>query len=102
MSGGGLYVLGGAKICPQAAGPLFYRLAVVVPAGRRLGPGGVRGDGEERVGEHGQGDVPVPGAVAAGLVVVQAGLALGFGEAVLDSPARARCRGEPGEGDQAR
>ena len=83
MSGGGLYVLGGAKICPQAAGPLFYRLAVVVPAGRRLGPGGVRGDGEERVGEHGQGDVPVPGLVLADLVVVQAGLVLGLGEAVL-------------------
>ena len=57
------------------------------------GAGSMRGDGEERVGEHGQGDVPVPGAVAADLVVVQAGLALGFGEAVLDSPARARNRG---------
>jgi hypothetical protein len=38
------------------------------------------------VGEHGQGDVPVPGPVAADLVVVQAGLVLGLGEAVLIRP----------------
>jgi hypothetical protein len=41
------------------------------------------GGGEERVREHGQGEVPVPGAVAADLVMVQAGLVLGLGE---DSP----------------
>ena len=44
------------------------------------------GDGEERVGEHGQGDVPVPGPVAADLVVVQAGLVLRLAEAVLSRP----------------
>jgi hypothetical protein len=31
---------------------------------------GAGGDGEERGGEHGQGDVPVPGVVAAEVVVV--------------------------------
>jgi len=35
------------------------------------------------MGEHGKGGVPVPGAVLADLVVVQAGLVLGLGEAVL-------------------
>ena len=34
---------------------------------------GVGGDGEECGGEHGQGDVAVPGVVFADLVVVQTG-----------------------------
>jgi len=55
---------------------------------RWSGARGVGGDGEERVGEHGQGDVPVPGAVAADLVVVKADLVLRLAEAVLDSPCR--------------
>jgi len=62
----------------------------------------VGGDGEEGVREHGQGDVPVPGAVAADLVVVQAGLVLRFGEAVLDSPSRARDRRQLGQGGRLR
>jgi hypothetical protein len=33
-----------------------------------------------------KGDVPVPGAVLADLVVVQAGLVLGLAEAVLNRP----------------
>jgi hypothetical protein len=57
------------------------------------------GDGEERVGEHGQGDVPVPGAVAADLVVVQAGLVLRFREAFLQG---ARHHGELREDNRAR
>src|SRR5258706_8666721 len=81
MNGGGAYVLGGANRCPQVSGPLF----------RRGGPGG---DGEERVGQHREGDVAVPGAVAADLVVVEPGLVLGLGEAVLHRPP---C---PGDGDQ--
>ena len=40
------------------------------------------------MGEHGQGGVPVLGPVLADLVVVQAGFALGLGEAVLDLPER--------------
>jgi hypothetical protein len=48
------------------------------------------GDGEERVGKHRQGDVPVPGAPFADLVMVEAGLVLGLGEAVLDRPPGAR------------
>jgi hypothetical protein len=52
------------------------------------------GDGEERAGEHGQGDVAAPGAVAADLVVVQAGLVLGLGEAVHYRPLG------PGDRDQ--
>jgi len=92
MNAGGAYVLGGAKICPQGSGPLFSGLAAVVPAGRgqlrrqRAGPRGAGGDGKEGVGEHGQGDVPVPGAVLADLVVVQPGLVLRLAEAVLNRP----------------
>src|SRR5712691_10547814 len=87
MVAGGLPVLGGGNICPQAAGPFFTGLAAGVPAGRDgsgrgvAGLAGGRGDGEERVREHRQGDVPVPGDVAAGLVVVKAGLVLGCLEA---------------------
>ena len=44
------------------------------------------GDGEERSREHGQCDVPVPGVVAANLVVVQAGLVLGELKCFLDTP----------------
>ena len=109
MKAGGAYVLGGAKSCPQPSGPLFGRSAVRVSAGgskfwrlrgRRCGPGGMRGDGEEGVREHGQGGMPVPGAVAADLVVVQACLVLGLSEAVLYSPACARDSGKLGEGDR--
>ena len=39
------------------------------------------------MGEHGQGDVAVPGVPAADLVVIQAGLVLGGAEAFLDRPA---------------
>ena len=42
--------------------------------------------GQERVREHREGDVPVPGLVEPDLVVVQAGLVLGLGEAVLNRP----------------
>jgi hypothetical protein len=46
---------------------------------------GVRGgDGEVGVREDGQGGVPVPGVIAADLVVVQAGLVLRGLEALLD------------------
>jgi hypothetical protein len=91
MNVGGAYVLGGAKICPQESGPLFTGVAASGRAGRervrRSGrPHCAGGDGEEGVREHGQGDVPVPGAVLADLVMVQAGLVLGFAEAVLNRP----------------
>jgi hypothetical protein len=66
-------------------------------AGAVAGSGGdVKG-----VGEHGEGGVPVPGPVPAGLVVVEPGLAFRLGEAVLDSPSRACDRGELGQGDRA-
>lgn len=82
MTGGGLYVLGGVKRCPQVSGPLFIRLAAGVPAGsRQVRAEGAGGDGQERVRQHGQRDVPVPGPVLADLVVVQAGLVLRFREA---------------------
>lgn len=46
---------------------------------------GYRGsDGEVGVSEHREGDVPVPGVVAADLVVVEPDLGLGGLEAVLD------------------
>src|SRR5580698_1021115 len=106
MNAGGAYVLGGAKTFPQLSGPLFSWLAAGVPAGGsrfrwRGGACGAGGDGKERVREHGQGDVPVPGAVAADLVVVQPGLVLGLGEAVLNSPPGSRYRRELGERDRA-
>ena len=83
MNFGGAYVLGGAKRCPQVSGPLFAGLAAAAcPA---CGPGGPGGDGEERVRDHGQGDVPVPGAVLADLVVVKAGFVFRLAEAVLDA-----------------
>jgi hypothetical protein len=49
------------------------------------------GDGQERVCPHGQGDVAVPGVVAADLVVVEADLVLRGLETLLDRP--------PGAGD---
>jgi hypothetical protein len=55
----------------------------VVPG---CGPHGAGGDGEEGVREHRQGDVPVPGAVLADLVAVQAGLVLRLRETVLNQP----------------
>ena len=47
-------------------------------------------DGQERQRDHGQGDVPVPGRVLADLVVVQADLALGLFEGLLNLPIRMR------------
>ena len=46
------------------------------------------GDGQERMGQQGQGDVAVPAWPLADLVVVQADLALGLFEAFLDLPSR--------------
>ena len=57
-----------------------------VPAADPLFRGGA-GGGQIGVGEHGQGDVPIPGGVVAHLVGGQAGLVLGRGEALLDAPA---------------
>jgi hypothetical protein len=96
----------GRTIFHRCQVPFFNRGFLLVPAGGGLGrhhcgAGGAGGDGQEGVGEHGQGGVPVPGPVLADLVVVEAGLALGFREAVLDSPARARDRDELGQGDGA-
>ena len=56
----GGFVWSGRWGCPQVAGPLFRF---------------VSHDREKGQGEHGQGDVPVPGVVEADLVVVQPGLA---------------------------
>lgn len=46
-------------------------------------------DGEVGVGEHRQGDVPVPAGIRADLVLVEPDFALGLLEATLDSPAPA-------------
>jgi hypothetical protein len=46
-------------------------------------------DGQERGGGHGQGDLGVPGVVAADLVLVEADLVLRRLEALLDRPPRA-------------
>jgi hypothetical protein len=54
-----LFVLSGRSGCPQVAGP-FFRF--------------VSHDREECQGEHGEGDMPVPGVVEADLVVVQPGV----------------------------
>ena len=45
------------------------------------------GDGQVGVGEHGQGDVPVPAVESSDLVLVQTDLVLGGLEAFLDRPA---------------
>jgi hypothetical protein len=58
------------------------------------GTAGAGKDGQECVRQHRQGDLPVTRLVPADLVVVQAGLVLGLGEAVLDGPPGA------GDGDQ--
>ena len=47
---------------------------------------GVGGDGEERRGEHGQGDVAVAGLVATDLVVIKTGLVLGELERLFHTP----------------
>ena len=49
-----------------------------------LGPR--RRDGQVGVRQHGKGDVPVPGVVAADLAVVEPGLVLGCLEALFDGP----------------
>jgi hypothetical protein len=73
-----------------------YSLPLVVPLFDR-GVVGVGGDGEERGGEHAEGDVPVPGVVAADLVVVQTGLVFGELESFLHSPAGSGNADEFGE-----
>ena len=65
-------------------------------AGRfRHGPAG---GGEEGVGEHGEGDVPVPAGVTADLVLVEAALVLRGLEAFFDLPAASGDPGQVGEG----
>jgi hypothetical protein len=105
MNAGGLYVLGGRKSCPPVSGPLFSRPASRVPTGGKRAwfrAAGAGGDGEERVRQHRERDVPVPGAVLADLVVVQPGLVLGLGEAVLYRPPGARYGDEFGQSPAAR
>src|ERR1039457_6749234 len=69
-----VYVMSGRAGCPQALGPFF----------------GLAGQyGQERMGEHGQGDMPVPGVVEADLVIAEAGLAFPCLEAFLDGTAGA-------------
>ena len=62
--------------------PLFLRGGLIADVF------GMGGDGQERGGEHGQGDVAIPGVVAANLVVIEPGLVLGELERFLDRPAR--------------
>ena len=50
--------------------------------------GCVCGDGEEGVGEHGEGDMSVPGVPGADLVVVETDFILARSEALFDRPAR--------------
>ena len=56
MTGGGLYVLGRANRCPQAAGPLVTGACGGGRLGRQrslaAGPAGMGEDGQERMGEH--------------------------------------------------
>jgi len=72
------------KVYPIMPGSLmptpFYRHG---PAGRQPGQG-----------EHGQGDVGIPGPPGADLVVIQPGLTLGLLEAFLYMPA---APGDPGQ-----
>ena len=61
---------------------------------RVLGAFGGGQDGEEGVGEHGEGDPAVPGTPAADLVLIQPGEALAGLEGLLHGPAA------PGDPDQ--
>ena len=57
----------------------------------RVGPpffGLVCGDGEEGVGEHGEGDMSMPGVPGADLVVVESGFVFAGSETFFDGPAR--------------
>ena len=57
------------------------------PHARLGGTGGLGADRrQEPQGDHRQGDVPVPGVIAADLVVIQAELALGLLVALLNLP----------------
>ena len=56
--------------------------------------GGVCGDGEEGVGEHGEGDMSVPGVPGADLVIIESEFVLAGSEAFLDGPA---CAGHADE-----
>src|SRR4051794_4484406 len=67
------------------------------PAADPLFRGGAGGT-EVGVGEHGQGDVPVPGGVVTHLVGVQPGLVLGRLETLLDPPPAPGHRDELFEG----
>jgi len=59
------------------------------------------GDSEPGQGEHGEGDIPVPGLAEADLIVVEACLVLAGLEALLDAPSGARYLDEDGEWDRA-
>ncbi len=83
-------------VCPARGETLSTGIRPPFERGRPAGAG-LRG--QEGVREHRQGDVPVPGAVAAYLVVVQAGLVPGLGEAVLDRPPGSGDRDQLGEGE---
>jgi hypothetical protein len=48
--------------------------------------GGVAGYGQEGVGQQAEGDVAVPGVPSPNLVMVEADLALGLREALLNRP----------------
>ena len=65
----------------------------LVPAAEPPFRGGA-GGAQVGVGEHRQGDMPVPGGVVADLVGGQPGLGLGRLKALLDAPATA------GHGDE--
>src|SRR5664280_1033596 len=62
--------------CPVRWRPLFF--------------GCVCHDGQEGVGEYGEGDMSVPGVPGADLVVVESNLILGGSETFFDGPARPR------------
>lgn len=87
---------GGEQVADFVAGE--RDLAVGRRSAGALGGGG---DGQERGGEHGQGDPAVPGVPAADLMLVQAGQSLAGLEVVLHRPPPAGDPGECGEGDVA-
>src|SRR5712691_10346602 len=76
ISSSGLFVPSARCDCPQVVGPLFRFVCH---------------DREEGQGEHGQGDVPVPGVIEADLVVVQSCLAFRCLGRFLDGPAHSGC-----------
>jgi hypothetical protein len=88
--------------CGEEVGDLVASQRDLPGRGRAAGGFDAGGDGEDGGAEHGQGDPPVPGVLAAHLVLIQAGQALAGLEVLLDRPAKPGDLDQGGERDPLR